>query len=528
MNVVFRISGREAIPVRAIPYMAGTTVSADILVRGLLSVDPINPLHGLSAYELLNYDVCRKVSPWEWSRFAIELQALTDRLNRQERDGELTTAECTAKWKQNSVKLLPAQVFLWKDEFQAEHIKSYRRLSSEELVKSSADWIARMNELISSPDDSYTAELMDAQGAPENWREVIQEGIDARAADRPFKPEQFYAYAPNWSAPKDTDTPTHVTFTPMIDQVESAAVMEGFEEAITASPTSENASTTRAEDGGELVQILSEWFDKPLSELPKQQQDMAELYIPRWLELSAVERRACAIASGMAAQDAMRRGFNKVVRERAGERNFESKTEEANLLDDRCIEFAQMPELEIAEWIELTGVSLGEIGPYLVTPDSVGFVRWEPEEIRTYPKEFQVDMLRRNKHEPLKFPCTPARLLDFIDSEFSETYGCFEVPAAFRQAVAEGAQITDGTPLASRPGVASKTKSRPLPQQRHQEQEILRVIVELGYEATALPKWIPGGYGVKAEVRGKLKLSEKVFNLAWERLRAGGIIQDKA
>jgi hypothetical protein len=147
---------------------------------------------------------------------------------------------------------------------------------------------------------------------------VIQEGIDARAADRPFKPEQFYAYAPNWSAPKDTDTPTHVTFTPMIDQVESAAVMEGFEEAITASPTSENASTTRAEDGGELVQILSEWFDKPLSELPKQQQDMAELYIPRWLELSAVERRACAIASGMAAQDAMRRGFNKVVRERAG------------------------------------------------------------------------------------------------------------------------------------------------------------------------------------------------------------------
>jgi hypothetical protein len=164
MNVVFRISGREAIPVRAIPYMAGTTVSADILVRGLLSVDPTNPLHGLSAYELLNYDVCRKVSPWEWSRFAVELQALTDRLNRQERDGELTTAECTAKWKQNSVKLLPAQVFLWKDEFQAEHIKSYRRLSSEELVKSSADWIARMNELISSPDDSYTAELMDAQG----------------------------------------------------------------------------------------------------------------------------------------------------------------------------------------------------------------------------------------------------------------------------------------------------------------------------------------------------------------------------
>jgi len=223
---------------------------------------------------------------------------------------------------------------------------------------------------------------------------------------------------------------------------------------------------------GELMQILGKWFDKPLSELPKKQREMAEIYIPRWLELSSAERRACAVEasrkvqetialrfqqarreqdalpSGLAAQDAMRRGFNKVVRERAGERDFESKIWELNLLDDRCIELAQMPELEIAEWIELTGVYLGEIGPYLVTPDSVGFVRWEPEEIRTYPKEFQVDMLRRNKHEPLKFPCTPARLLDFIDSELSTIYGCFEVPDAFRQAVTvtEGVQTTDTTP----------------------------------------------------------------------------------
>ena len=223
---------------------------------------------------------------------------------------------------------------------------------------------------------------------------------------------------------------------------------------------------------GELMQILGKWFDKPLSELPKKQRKMAELYIPRWLELSSAERRACAIEasrkvqetialrleqarleqnalpSGLAAQDAMRRGFNKVVRERAGERDFESKTEEANLFDDRCIKLAQMPELEIAEWIELTGVCLGEIGPYLVTLDSVGFVRWEPDEIRTYPKEFQVDMLRRNKHEPLKFPCTPARLLDFIDSEFSTIYGRFEVPDAFRQAVnvTESAQAIDTTP----------------------------------------------------------------------------------
>ena len=46
--------------------------------------------------------------------------------------------------------------------------------------------------------------------------------------------------------------------------------------------------------------------------------------------------------------------------------------------------------------------------------------------------------------------------------------------------------------------------AKPIPAQRLQEQEILRVIGELGYLAAALPKSIPGKAGVKAEVREKL------------------------
>lgn len=58
------------------------------------------------------------------------------------------------------------------------------------------------------------------------------------------------------------------------------------------------------------------------------------------------------------------------------------------------------------------------------------------------------------------------------------------------------------------------------PRQFQQEEAILNAIKSLGYEPTQLPHRVPGKRGVKAEVRAKLpKLSNKVFDLAWERLR---------
>lgn len=65
---------------------------------------------------------------------------------------------------------------------------------------------------------------------------------------------------------------------------------------------------------------------------------------------------------------------------------------------------------------------------------------------------------------------------------------------------------------------------RPLPAQRWQENEILRVIGELGHDPRKLPKNKPGKAGVKAEVRALLSFSPKVFELAWERLRKDGAI----
>ena len=64
----------------------------------------------------------------------------------------------------------------------------------------------------------------------------------------------------------------------------------------------------------------------------------------------------------------------------------------------------------------------------------------------------------------------------------------------------------------------AQISNKPIPAQINQEQEILRVIKELGFSPTKLPANTPGKPGVKAAVRAKLTFPHKVFNKAWERL----------
>ena len=82
-------------------------------------------------------------------------------------------------------------------------------------------------------------------------------------------------------------------------------------------------------------------------------------------------------------------------------------------------------------------------------------------------------------------------------------------------------------PESPKPMLATNSQqARPPQQQVFQEQEILRVIDELGYAQKALPKNAPGKAGVKAEVRKQLSFTVGVFNGAWERLRAQKEIAD--
>lgn len=69
------------------------------------------------------------------------------------------------------------------------------------------------------------------------------------------------------------------------------------------------------------------------------------------------------------------------------------------------------------------------------------------------------------------------------------------------------------------------TAGSPLSRQRHHENEILRVLAELGHDTKALPKWSPTTPGGKQEARAKLpRMTKKVFDKAWERLSSSGDI----
>lgn len=71
------------------------------------------------------------------------------------------------------------------------------------------------------------------------------------------------------------------------------------------------------------------------------------------------------------------------------------------------------------------------------------------------------------------------------------------------------------------------TTGSQLSRHRHQENELLRVLAELGHDPKTLPKWSPTKPGVKKEARAKLpRMTEKVFDKAWERLRSSGGIAD--
>ncbi len=232
--------------------------------------------------------------------------------------------------------------------------------------------------------------------------------------------------------------------------------------------TSVESSST---GNGEIAQKLAKWFNKPIGDLPPEQRKLAEAYIPNWPELYGADRRALAdeadrqlqarlgarfekarmeveqahaATPARFAQRAMQDGFDKVIREKSGERNFEAKVAAVNLSHERCIELARKPELRIADWIELTGVGCGWCGAYHITSEGVSFGTWDEDHISSARLDWQIDMHRDNEQPPLKFPCTAIELLHFVDTARHDLYG-FSVPDAFRQAITDIAPTTDTT-----------------------------------------------------------------------------------
>lgn len=135
MNVIIKINGREAIPVRAIPLLTNwETMSPDVVAQALAWDDHQYRFHGLNAFRREGSEVKHIAATW-WENFPCEeLDALHAELKRKEDAGLISEKQGYRDWMQGALPILPAGAFVWRDEFEPLHI---RRHSPRALCKMS-------------------------------------------------------------------------------------------------------------------------------------------------------------------------------------------------------------------------------------------------------------------------------------------------------------------------------------------------------------------------------------------------------
>ena len=128
MRVIVMIHGREAIPVRAIPFLTNWgTMSPDIISKALAHTDDIHwdYFFTLFAFRLEGSKPEPIKASW-WENFPCRsLSAISAALRAQQDAGELTREQAYIEWRRQSLFELPAGAFVWKDEFLCCYSKKY-------------------------------------------------------------------------------------------------------------------------------------------------------------------------------------------------------------------------------------------------------------------------------------------------------------------------------------------------------------------------------------------------------------------
>ena len=128
----------------------------------------------------------------------------------------------------------------------------------------------------------------------------------------------------------------------------------------------------------------------------------------------------------------------------------EAQRSDSELSAEQCCELAGLRELFLDHWIELVGWGIGQHESYDIGDGGVTFRNWQDEYISAAPIEWRSEIKRDNRIAPrLGFPCTPAELVEFVDTAIGNH--CFMVPDAFRLAVASNAQAERCNELATLP-----------------------------------------------------------------------------
>ena len=117
------IDGRECVPVRLLPFItAWQTLSPDVVAR-LFSRREEWRTWSISTYNLRPNGKHHELLPNAWDQTNDDLTVLAQELKTQ----ESFEFQKYPEWRRRSVKLLPAAVFVWRDELVAEYARTYGR-----------------------------------------------------------------------------------------------------------------------------------------------------------------------------------------------------------------------------------------------------------------------------------------------------------------------------------------------------------------------------------------------------------------
>lgn len=122
------INNRELLPIRLIPVVLGFNLFPLDLAKLLahkvgLAWPALRPEDELFAYHLDNEDFPAKMLPHEWGNFVSDIEVVARKFKLQETFED----ENYRPWRLEALKLLPARVFVWRDEFESVFQASFNR-----------------------------------------------------------------------------------------------------------------------------------------------------------------------------------------------------------------------------------------------------------------------------------------------------------------------------------------------------------------------------------------------------------------
>lgn len=181
MQVIVTIEGKEAIPVRALPLLTDWQVlSPDVCARIFSGDDTLQCFEGMSAHRLNSDGSYQVVEQREWVNWvARDLRACSERIRAAQASHEAGYQQ----WRQESLALLPAGVFVWRKELEVAHKLEYGPNSMR----------ARSNRDTFNP-TACELNYEPQHGPGQNWRSLVTEGFErcmpvATEAPAPLPPE---------------------------------------------------------------------------------------------------------------------------------------------------------------------------------------------------------------------------------------------------------------------------------------------------------------------------------------------------